>query len=67
MTTFDQSSLLPQREVQRRMGGVSSMTIHRWRLQGTLPTPVVINKRNYWRAADITRIIDDAEAGNSRS
>jgi len=40
--------LVSQRDVRRRLGNVSNMTIHRWRKIGILPAPVVIAGRNYW-------------------
>jgi hypothetical protein len=60
MTNFDNPALLSQREVKRRMGNVSSMTIYRWRQSGMLPAPIVMNRRNYWRAADIELVISIA-------
>lgn len=38
------------------MGGVSAMTEHRWREAGILPSPVKINKRNFYYEADLLAI-----------
>lgn len=45
--------LIPQPELRRLFGGVSDMTLWRWRESGMLPAPIVINRRNYYRATDI--------------
>lgn len=42
------SNLLPQRKLRERLGGISDMTVSRWRASGILPPPVVICGRNYW-------------------
>ena len=48
--------LIHDSELRRIAGGVSSMTIWRWRKAGILPAPLVINGRNYSRKS----VIDDA-------
>ncbi len=42
-------------QVRRRYGGVSKMTLHRWRNDPNLsfPQPEPIRSRNYWRAAEL--------------
>jgi hypothetical protein len=40
--------LLPEKLARREFGSVSAMCFWRWRRQGILPPPIVINKRNYW-------------------
>lgn len=45
----DPEALISQPELQRLAGGVSAMTIWRWRKKGILPPPLVIERRNYWR------------------
>lgn len=42
-----------QKAVQHIAGGVSSMTLWRWRRRGLIPAPVVIAGRNYWRESEI--------------
>lgn len=46
-------NLIPQPKLRRMFGGVSNMTLFRWRQNGTLPEPIVINRRNYYRESDI--------------
>lgn len=48
------SYLLPSSAVRARYG-ISSMTIWRWLKNESLnfPKPVVINKRNYWKLAQL--------------
>lgn len=46
-------TLISQPQLRRLMGGVSDMTIWRWRESGLLPAPIVIRRRNYYREADI--------------
>jgi predicted DNA-binding transcriptional regulator AlpA len=50
----EEAKLLPKRSVKARYGGVSDMTIHRW-INGKsgFPHPVLINRRCYWRSADL--------------
>ncbi len=48
--------LIHDSELRRIAGGVSSMTIWRWRKAGILPPALVINGRNYSRKS----VIDDA-------
>lgn len=43
----------PERKLrEERLGGISKMTLYRWRKDG-FPEPCVINKRNYWTAEQI--------------
>ena len=46
-------TLISQPQLRHMHGGKSDMTIWRWRKSGLLPEPIVINRRNYWRASDI--------------
>lgn len=48
--------LIASKELKRRLGGVSDMTIYRWRERGILPDPVKIGARNFWREADIVKL-----------
>ena len=34
-------------------GGVSDMTIYRWLKYSNFPKPEIINRRRYWRRADV--------------
>ncbi len=49
--------LLPARRV-RELISVSSMTLYRLYTYGDLPSPIKINKRNFWRLIDIQNWID---------
>lgn len=48
--------IIPSREVRRRFGDVSDITIHRWIARGVLPPPVKVNGRNYWPEKQIEEI-----------
>jgi len=37
-------------------GGISAMTEWRWRKAGILPEPIQINKRNFYREADLIAV-----------
>lgn len=50
--------LIHQTELRRMLGGVSDMTLYRWREAGTLPQPIVIHRRNYYRRSEIDAMID---------
>jgi len=41
--------LIPQRTARRLAGGISDMTMWRWRQAGIIPPPISIRGRNYWR------------------
>jgi predicted DNA-binding transcriptional regulator AlpA len=56
MNVASSEALITSKEVKRRLGGVSDMTIHRWRERGILPDPVKIGARNFWRENDIATI-----------
>jgi predicted DNA-binding transcriptional regulator AlpA len=51
----DPDALLSQAEVCRLCGGVSTMTIWRWRQDRVLnfPTPTVISERCYWPRGEV--------------
>lgn len=54
-----QDELLPAAQVRRRYG-VSDMTVFRWVNDQKLgfPQPLYINKRRYWRVADLQAFED---------
>lgn len=56
MIVQTRDALITSKEVKRRLGGVSDMTIHRWRERGILPAPVKIGTRNFWREDDIVTL-----------
>ena len=60
-------TLIAQPRLREMMGGVSDMTLWRWRESGLLPAPIVINRRNYYRADDIAAMqkrMAEKSAGN---
>lgn len=58
-------TLIPQPELRRMFGGVSDMTIWRWRESKLLPDPIVINRRNYYRQSDIVAMQDRLAKGGA--
>jgi predicted DNA-binding transcriptional regulator AlpA len=40
-------------KLRRKMGGITAVTLWRWRQRDDFPRPVVINHRNYFSAAAI--------------
>ena len=57
-------SLERQSELRRRLGGISDMTVWRWRKEGILPPPTVIRGRNYWPASVIERLLQGEPAAD---
>ncbi|MDG2516391.1 hypothetical protein [Lysobacter soli] len=49
--------LLADKLVRRKLGGITTMTLARWRAQGILPPPIKINGRNYQRRADVLEVM----------
>ena len=45
--------LISQKQLKRNFGNVSDMTIWRWRRSGTIPQPVKINGRNFYRQSEL--------------
>ena len=54
--SFATDPLVSQTSVKKQLGDVIDMTMWRWRRQGILPPPIVINTRNYWRQSQIDAI-----------
>jgi hypothetical protein len=49
--------LTPERKVrEQELGGISKMTLNRWRKDG-FPSPVVINNRNYFTEQQLRKDI----------
>lgn len=46
-------TLIPQVEVQRRCGGVSAMTLWRYRRDDYMPQPVRLRNRLFWREQEL--------------
>ncbi len=66
MNTTNSSDMLePAKAVKARFGNVSDMTIWRWVKSGTLPPPIKINGRKYWRSSTISAKIDELSASQA--
>ncbi len=50
---FTDETLVTQTKLKAIAGGISDMTVWRWRRAGVIPEPVSIRGRNYWRTRDI--------------
>ncbi len=59
--------LIAQPELRRLFGGVSDMTVWRWREAGLLPAPIVIRRRNYYTESDIAEAQERLKAGAGAS
>ena len=55
-STSDQ--LLTEKQLRQMVGNVSSMSIWRWLAAGLLPRPLKIQRRNYWKLAEIRAWLD---------
>ena len=66
-------NLIPAKTVREILGGICSMTLHRWVNDGNynylnFPKPIKISTRNYWRRGDIEAFIStraDIQYGNA--
>jgi predicted DNA-binding transcriptional regulator AlpA len=59
-------TLISQPRLRELLGGVSDMTIWRWRSAGTIPEAISINGRNYYRTSEI-RAVQEKLFQNRRS
>jgi len=50
---FADESLVTQATLKQIVGGISDMTVWRWRRAGIIPEPTTIRGRNYWRTCDV--------------
>ena len=57
------SKLITAAAVRNALGGVSDMTLWRWNKDPALnfPRPIRIQKRRYWREAEIAAWLDPRE------
>lgn len=55
MNTTTGTELIPSATVRQFCGGISDMTLWRWLSDPKMgfPKPIVIQRRRYWRLADI--------------
>jgi predicted DNA-binding transcriptional regulator AlpA len=58
------TQLITAAAVRNTLGGVSDMSLWRWLNDPAMnfPKPVVINRRRYWRQADIAAWLEEREA-----
>lgn len=49
----DRDVLIDAAELRRICGGISDMTVRRWCARGILPEPQHIERRRFWRRADV--------------
>ncbi len=54
--SFSDDPLVSQNNAKKQLGNKSDMTFWRWRRQGILPEPIVINCRNHWRQSQIDAV-----------
>ena len=61
---MNDTQLITATSVRNTLGGISDMCLWRWINHPDLgfPKPVVINRRRYWREADIAAWLDAREA-----
>ena len=55
----DPGDLIRTRDLRRMAGGISSMTVWRWRKAELLPAPTKIRGRNYWTLAQVSKALAD--------
>lgn len=60
--TAPPDALIGGTEARRLAGGISDMTLWRWRKAGVIPDPLVIRGRNYWRRGDFLAAIERASS-----
>lgn len=59
--------LLGSIATREHVGGVSVMTLHRWRKEKKFPNPdVIINKKNFWRLSSIEAWLRKQAIGGAR-
>lgn len=61
--------LIPSAAVRRICGGISDMSLWRWLNDPKLafPRPIMIQRRRYWREADVQSWIDQRAPKSSHS
>ena len=64
-SAFADDALVTQPTLKMLAGGVSDMTLWRWRRAGVIPEPTSIRGRNYWRAGDVRELLARLAGGAS--
>jgi predicted DNA-binding transcriptional regulator AlpA len=54
----DADTLVDAAELRRMCGGISDMTARRWIARGILPEPRHIERRRFWRRAEVLAALD---------
>lgn len=58
--TPDPDELITAFEARRLAGGISDMSLWRWIKKGILPSPLVIERRRYWRRGEFIAALNAA-------
>lgn len=59
------NSLIQSNELRAILGKVSNMWLHRHLKDGSLPQPIKISRRRFWRRDEINRFIEAESAKRS--
>lgn len=62
---FADDSLVTQSQLKQLAGGISDMTVWRWRRAGIIPEPTNIRGRNYWRGRVVRAVLDGLMSGGA--
>jgi len=54
---ISEDPLISDPELRRIAGGITSMTVWRWRKAGILPPALVLNGRNYSRKSEVDQAL----------
>ncbi|MBK5966459.1 hypothetical protein CCR95_20870 [Thiocystis minor] len=60
---FTDETLVTQTKLKEIAGGISDMTVWRWRRAGLLPDPVSIRGRNYWKVRVVRAALNQLMGG----
>lgn len=61
----DAETLITSAEVRRLAAGISDMSLWRWIRKGIIPAPMMIERRRYWRRAEIIAALNAAAEKNA--
>ncbi|MBI4861929.1 MAG: helix-turn-helix domain-containing protein [Candidatus Riflebacteria bacterium] len=67
LDVLDDDTLLTRAQL-RELVGISDMALWRWLKKGVFPAPIRLERRRYWRAADLRRwFLDQRERSKTES